>query len=292
MHELLDHLDDRAKAWAALIGGAILFFIESGLQVSGYTNQLLAIVLWGVAFVLCIYWLHYVTPKSWLKAWRVRMASWPFITMAFLVAFLAVGAGGYGLGLRAAQPAQQSPAEPVGAPNDIPGVPATRAGLSRGLDIIMPELLTLINGDGMKVRESFLSLSSEAPALLTKQGREVATSRTAATANALRQFYQKLASFREKYSLDSAWIDWIIGKDDEFMRGTVNSVYQLRDVLERITLPPDYSPEMLLMFWRGGQDTVSVPKQAADFGNWLSNMRDRIRQARDQFDKKLASNPS
>src|ERR1700734_3442319 len=101
MHALLDHLDEKAKAWAALIGGAILFLVETGLQVSGYTNHTLAIALWGTAFVLCIYWLHYITPKKWRAAWQTGMASWQFIAVALTVALVAVALGGYGIGLRA-----------------------------------------------------------------------------------------------------------------------------------------------------------------------------------------------
>jgi hypothetical protein len=95
MHDLFDHLDEKAKAWAAFIGGAILFLIEAGLQVSGFTNLLLAIFLWGAAFILFLHWLHYIAPKEWLRAARVFMASWPFVASCFVIALVAVGAGAY-----------------------------------------------------------------------------------------------------------------------------------------------------------------------------------------------------
>jgi hypothetical protein len=132
-------MDEKTKSRAAIIGGAILFFIEAGLQVSGITNPPLAIVLWGTAVVLFLYWLSHF---PWLRRiWTQRMillTSWYFIIPCAVVALLAVGLAAYGFGVRASQvvvkevirtvtvPAQTT--EPVKvAPNIIPLPPEKNA---------------------------------------------------------------------------------------------------------------------------------------------------------------------
>src|ERR1700731_1104720 len=58
-------MDQNRKARLAVIGAAILFLIETGLQVSGLTNLPLAIALWGLAALLFLYWLGHS-----LNDWR------------------------------------------------------------------------------------------------------------------------------------------------------------------------------------------------------------------------------
>jgi hypothetical protein len=57
-------MDDRTKARLALIGAAIVFCINAGLQVSGYQNIWTACVLWGAAAILGLYWLKLITAHS------------------------------------------------------------------------------------------------------------------------------------------------------------------------------------------------------------------------------------
>jgi ABC-type uncharacterized transport system permease subunit len=57
-------MDDRNKAWLALIGAVIVFCINAGLQVSGYQNIWTAVALWSVAGFLGLYWLKLITAHS------------------------------------------------------------------------------------------------------------------------------------------------------------------------------------------------------------------------------------
>jgi len=96
-------MDDRRKRRLAVIGAAILFLIEVGLQVSGVTSLPLAITVWGVAGILFLYWLSHAV-NDWQKHRRQHgmagLESWYFIIPCFVVAVLAIAATAYGLGLR------------------------------------------------------------------------------------------------------------------------------------------------------------------------------------------------
>lgn len=76
MLDFFDHLHEREKARLALIGGAILFLIQLGLQMSGFTSLPLAIGVWGLAALLFIYWAsHFERAKplyDWINShWRL-----------------------------------------------------------------------------------------------------------------------------------------------------------------------------------------------------------------------------
>jgi hypothetical protein len=186
-----------------------------------------------------------------------------------------------------------APAPVIPAPNlsdEIPGIPTTKAGLSRGLDAILPELSDLINVDGIRIRNSIADLATETPDLLVNSSRQAATTKVTAAVTNLKRFSQDIRTFKNKYSLDGRWINWVIGEDDNFFQQIINSIDRFNQVFNQITLPPAYSPPMLLEFWRGGQTTVDASDQIANFANWLSNVRVRIQGAHDQFEKKLSAN--
>ena len=105
---LFDHLDNQKKAWAAFIGAAILFLIESGLQVSGINNLPLALVIWGFAGALLVYWLRYfawapglgaafarhVTASlDWFRGWcKHTRLNPPLVVIVFLTIVAVTGA--------------------------------------------------------------------------------------------------------------------------------------------------------------------------------------------------------
>lgn len=76
METWFDHLDEKERARAAFVAGLILFFIESGLQVSGFTSLPLAIGLWGLAGLLFLFWLSHFQWAAKLRGWlQLRMAN-------------------------------------------------------------------------------------------------------------------------------------------------------------------------------------------------------------------------
>ena len=74
MDAWLDHLDEKERNRAAFIGGAVLFCLEAGLQVSGITSLPLAIGLWGIAALLLLYWLSHFKWAAPLRAWIIVRA--------------------------------------------------------------------------------------------------------------------------------------------------------------------------------------------------------------------------
>jgi hypothetical protein len=81
-------MDDNNKAKLAFIGGAILFLIESGLQVSGLTNLPLAITLWGLAALLFLYWVGHSANDWRAKRGKPRLKLEPshLITLGIIIA--------------------------------------------------------------------------------------------------------------------------------------------------------------------------------------------------------------
>jgi hypothetical protein len=57
-------MGDRIKARLAAIGACFVFFLNAGLQVSGYQNIFSALASWGVAGLLGLYWLKLVAAHS------------------------------------------------------------------------------------------------------------------------------------------------------------------------------------------------------------------------------------
>jgi len=80
-----DHLDKNGKARAAVVGSAILVCIEIGLQVSGLTNLLLAITLWGIAALLFFYWLSHFKLFIRVRAWARKQASKPLVRYGSII---------------------------------------------------------------------------------------------------------------------------------------------------------------------------------------------------------------
>ena len=232
-------------------------------------------------------------PRRWSVSF-VRTAS---DFRAWLAAFVAIFIFMYGPELY--NRVQQPPAAPISlvpaapAPaatsaNEIPGIPATKGGISQALDIILPGLSSLINGEGMKVSSSLRSLPNEAPNLLVNSSRSAATARVDAARADLKKFEQDLLAFKNQYKLDSKWINWTIGNDG-FLEDLLDSLDQFNQVLGRITLPPAYSPPMLIEFWRAGGSSASLSDQSGNFANWLSGIQTRIQTAHDTFEKKISS---
>ena len=76
-----------------LIGAAILFLFEQGLQMSGYTNPLLTLLFWGSAAMLFLLWLlDFAQRRLWLETPYQRKFMGPLVLGFIGLAFL-VGAG-------------------------------------------------------------------------------------------------------------------------------------------------------------------------------------------------------
>jgi hypothetical protein len=61
----------RFKSALPYAPGAVLFLIESGLQVSGISNIALAVTLWGAAAILTILAAWYSLKESWMLQWPI-----------------------------------------------------------------------------------------------------------------------------------------------------------------------------------------------------------------------------
>ena len=64
---------ERFKLVLPFVPGVVLFLVNTGLQVSGITNVVLAIALWGLAAILLVWaaW-HSFNLSSLLLTWQIQ----------------------------------------------------------------------------------------------------------------------------------------------------------------------------------------------------------------------------
>jgi hypothetical protein len=226
------------------------------------------------------------------KHWRAVMASWYFVIICFVVALFAVGAASYGLALQTAQIAgtassQDKPPQ-TAAPISIPGIPATKAGLTNILDNVLPELSGILSGDGVKARDAYLDLPRITAKLLVNDGRDAADKKVAQSINAMDTFIQDITSFQNRHRLDSALIEWLLG-DWNVLQHMSDSAQLVRRDISTMTLPPSQSPDMLMHFFSLGKDSAIIDPQVGTLNELLSNIEMRMKKTRADFEKRLAA---
>jgi hypothetical protein len=118
---------------------------------------------WVSAALIVAGLLIYASPAGW-KRLRGRQS--------MAIAVIVVSALGLMLGIyllaRPSPPLTEAATAQPATP-EIPGIPATKAGVNAVLDEILPALTNLIDGDGIAARDSLRSVSGAAAALLVEE---------------------------------------------------------------------------------------------------------------------------
>lgn len=96
---IITQMGENKKSHAAGFWAAIFFLVESALQVSGITNLPLAVMLWGIAGVLFLYWLGHTLNNRREKHGKPRLNLEPSHLIIFgligAALCLVIVAGGY-----------------------------------------------------------------------------------------------------------------------------------------------------------------------------------------------------
>lgn len=190
-----------------------------------------------------------------------------------------------------------TPPTPVaGQAEAIPGIPATKGGLSNVLDTLLPKISELMSHDARRAVASFQQMPGEALDELLKVGpvpngqpgpRELAAVRVKTSVDLLTNLQKKMSDLRDQNKLNQSLIEWTFGDFNTVLRAIGNSE-ALSQQMSRITLPPEYNPPQLAQFWEFGRNSAALRDEVRLLNDWISAVESRVQKVQTEFGRRVS----